>query len=159
MSCKIKGGHPEGPLIIYKGSKLPVFQSAWIVIIAAFIGLISNASMTLAGEAGVPSAEGTTVHEIRIPKGSDKFEPSVLKIKAGDTVKWINEDDRGHVIASIPGQGTNDKELFAPSMPTGGSWSHTFKKAGEYPYFCYIHYVMMGVVIVEEVDQQPSTKD
>jgi plastocyanin len=143
-------------LIIYKGSKLPVFQAAWLFIIAAFIGLITdNASMALAEEVVTPSAESITVHEVRIPKGADKFEPSVLKIKVGDTVKWINEDDRGHPVASIPGQGTNDKELFSPSIAPGGAWSHTFKKAGEYPYFCYIHYVMMGVVIVEEAEQQP----
>ena len=96
----------------------------------------------------------TKVHEVHIPKGADKFEPPVLKIKTGETVTWINEDDRGHPIASIPGQGTNDKELFSAPIAPGKSWSHTFKKAGEYPYFCYIHYVMMGVVFVEDAQGQ-----
>ncbi len=89
------------------------------------------------------------VYEVHIPKGTDKFVPSVLRIKVGDTVVWINEDDRAHPVASVPGKGTNDKELYTDPIPPGKSWSHTFNKPGEYPYFCYIHYWMMGVVFVE----------
>ncbi len=115
----------------------------------AIVAWISTASVILAQEPEVSPEGSTVVHEVHIPKGGDKFNPAMLNIKVGETVKWINEDDRTHVIASIPGQGTNDKELFVPSIAPSKSWSHTFKKAGEYPYFCYIHYVMMGVVIVE----------
>ena len=116
----------------------------------AFLIWISPVPFILAQETEAPAEEGTaTVHEVHIPKAADKFSPAVLNIKVGETVKWINEDDRAHPIASIPGQGTNDKELFSAPIPTGKSWSHTFKKPGEYPYFCYIHYVMMGVVVVE----------
>ena len=122
---------------------------SWIIVIVALTLLISATSVTLAQETVTPPEEGTKVYEVHIPKGSDKFIPALLNIKVGETVAWINEDDRGHTIASIPGQGTNDKELFTSPIPTGKSWSHTFKKAGEYPYFCYIHYVMMGVIIVE----------
>ncbi len=133
--------------------------------VARIIGLLvivigfSNAVISQAADdITSPPAGSSTVHEVRIPKGSDKFEPALLKIKTGDSVKWINEDDRRHPIASIPGQGTSDKELFSPPIPPGGSWSHTFKKTGEYPYFCYIHYVMMGAVIVEEADQTAPAK-
>lgn len=126
-----------------------------MVIVASAVWISLNPSI-MAQEGGSALQEGAKIHEVRIPKATDKFEPAVLKIKVGDTGKWINDDDRGHVIASIPGQGTNDKELFAPSIAPGKSWSHTFKKTGEYPYFCYIHYVMMGVVIVEENGGQPD---
>lgn len=122
------------------------------------MGFSPIAISAAADEVGSPPAGSSTVHEVRIPKASDKFEPALLKIKVGDSVKWINEDDRRHPIASIPGQGTNDKELFSSPIPPGGSWSHTFKKAGEYPYFCYIHYVMMGAVIVEEAEQTSPAK-
>ena len=133
-------------------------SAAWVISLFVIISWFSNAITSYADEIIVPHAGTSTVHEVRIPKGSDKFEPALLKIKVGDSVKWINEDDRGHPIASIPGQGTNDKELFSKPIPPGGSWSYTFKKAGEFPYFCYIHYVMMGAVIVEEVEQTPPAK-
>lgn len=132
--------------------------AAWVISLFVIISWFSNAITSASDEIIVPPAGSSTVYEVRIPKGLDKFEPALLKIKVGDSVKWINEDDRGHPIASIPGQGTNDKELFSKPIPPGGSWSYTFKKAGEFPYFCYIHYVMMGAVIVEEVEQTPPAK-
>ncbi len=115
----------------------------------AIVAWISTASLIIAQEAEGPPEGSTAVHEVHISKGGFKFIPSMLTIKAGETVTWTNDDEKGHPVASIPGQGTNDKELFAQPIAPGKSWSHTFKKAGEYPYFCYIHYVMMGVVIVE----------
>ncbi len=133
-------------------------SAAWVISLFVIISWFSNAIISAADETIVPPAGSSTVYDVRIAKGSDKFEPALLKIKVGDSVKWINEDDRGHPIASIPGQGTNDKELFSKPIPPGGSWSYTFKKAGEFPYFCYIHYVMMGAVIVEEVEQTPPAK-
>lgn len=133
-------------------------SAAWVISLVVIISWFSNAITSAADETIVPPAGSSIVHEVHIPKGLDKFEPALLKIKVGDSVKWINEDDRGHPIASIPGQGTNDKELFSKPIPPGGSWSYTFKKAGEFPYFCYIHYVMMGAVIVEEVEQTPPAK-
>ncbi|MCC6543949.1 MAG: hypothetical protein IT392_05525 [Nitrospirae bacterium] len=125
------------------------------VIITGFsyLEIVSAADNNSSAPAG-----SSVVHEVKIPRGKDKFDPALLKIKTGDTVKWINEDDRSHPIASIPGQGTNDKELSSAPIPPGGSWSHTFKKSGEYPYFCYIHYVMMGAVIAEDADQTPPEK-
>lgn len=124
-------------------------DSSRIMVIMAIVGCAVVASTVIAQETGTSPEEGAVVHEVRIPKGADKFNPSVLTIKVGEAVTWINDDDRGHPVASIPGQGTNDKELFSQPIAPGKSWSHTFQKAGEYPYFCYIHYVMMGAIIVE----------
>lgn len=131
-----------------------MIKTSWTVVIAVILMVITTTPFTSAEETGTSPEEGATVHEVHIPKGADQFVPSVLKIKVGDTVTWINDDDRGHPIASIPGKGTNDKELFTPPIPSGKSWSHTFQKTGEYPYFCYIHYVMMGVIIVEDGQEQ-----
>ncbi len=131
----------------------------WIVIIAVTVGYISTTTVVQAQDIPLSSEERSTVstvHEVLIPKALDKFVPAMLNIRVGDTVKWVNEDDRAHPIASIPGQGTNDKELFSAPIAPGKSWSHTFKQAGEYPYFCYIHYVMMGAVIVEEGEEEQS---
>lgn len=133
-------------------------SAAWVISLFIILSWFSNTAISAADETSVPTVGSSTVYEVRIPKGADKFEPALLKIKTGDSVKWTNEDDRRHPIAGIPGQGTNDKELFSQPIPPGGSWTHTFKKAGEFPYFCYIHYVMMGAVIVEEIEQTPPAK-
>ena len=131
-------------------------RASWIVVIMAIVGYTGAAPGVLAQETGTSPEEGAVVHEVRIPKGADEFIPALLTIKVGEAVTWINEDDRGHPVASIPGQGTNDKEIFTQPIAPGKSWSHTFKKAGEYPYFCYIHYVMMGAIIVEGDQGQPN---
>lgn len=126
-----------------------MYRPKWIIIFSILLAGFFSAQHVYAEEA----EKKPEVYEVHIAKGADKFEPALLKIKVGETVKWINDDERSHPIASIPGKGTNDKELFASPIPTGKSWSHTFTKAGEYPYFCYIHYVMMGAVIVEDQGQ------
>lgn len=128
-----------------------MYLPKWIVIICIIFAGFFSVQHVYAEEA--EKKPEAAVYEVHIPKAADKFEPALLKIKVGETVKWINDDERGHPIASIPGKGTNDKELFSSPIPPGKSWSHAFTKAGEYPYFCYIHYVMMGAVIVDEQEQ------
>ena len=149
MSCKSEGNCSlTGPDKI-ENRYNPLKRTAWIVVVISVIGWGFFASVIHSQETETTAEEGNTVYQVHIHKGGDKFEPSLLHIKVGDTVTWINDDDRGHPVASIPGQGTNDKELFSEPIAPGKSMSHTFKKAGEYPYFCYIHYVMMGAIIVE----------
>ncbi|MBI5192967.1 MAG: cupredoxin domain-containing protein [Nitrospirae bacterium] len=126
-----------------------MYRFKWVLIICIIFAGFFSVQHVYAED----SEKKPVVYEVHIPKAADKFDPALLKIKVGETVKWINEDERSHPIASIPGKGTNDKELFTTPIPPGKSWSHEFTKAGEYPYFCYIHYVMMGAVIVEEQGQ------
>lgn len=99
----------------------------------------------------VPPGENTKgkVHIIKIPKGQLVFEPALLRIKPGDTVIWVNKSEKAHIFASIPGAGTNDKEIFSPMVNPGGSWEHTFQNPGDYPYFCFIHRNMLGAIMVQ----------
>ena len=79
------------------------------------------------------------------------FEPPVLKIKPGDTVKWVNANP-GHNTVSI-----------SEMTPAGGSsWdgkmneevSVKFDVEGIYGYKCTPHYIlgMVGLVIVGSSD-------
>ena len=71
------------------------------------------------------------------------FDPAELKIKAGDTVVWTNKDSIPHNLVS------DSFEIISPTVPIGGTYSHTFKTTGEYPYNCEIHTGMKGKIIVE----------
>lgn len=44
------------------------------------------------------------------------FQPSVVKIKVGDTVTWINEDNKGHFISSPPGVSAINKNGDIPDF-------------------------------------------
>ena len=88
-----------------------------------------------------------TEYDVTIPKDSYKFDPPQIVIEVGDTVNWVNQDERRHLTASIP-TGTEELEIFCPELFPGKVCSHTFSLPGRYPYFCFIHRNMKGEVIV-----------
>ena len=69
------------------------------------------------------------------------FQPKTVTIRVGDTVTWANADTTTHTVTS---NGNWDTGGFAP----GTSRSITFGTAGTYPYFCNLHSIMFGTVVV-----------
>ncbi len=87
--------------------------------------------------------------EVKIIKST--FIPAVLKIKKGDTVRWVNTEELLHTIASGKAP-MPDKKFHAPYVKK--EFELTFDKAGFYDYFCELHLaIMRGVVIVEDTGQ------
>lgn len=100
--------------------------------------------------------EEARTYDVAILPNVFKFDPDKLTIKAGDTVRWHNKDERKHVLASIPGSGASDElEIFSDEFHSGTYYSHTFKEPGEYPYFCFIHNKMTGLITVVGKERQP----
>ena len=73
-----------------------------------------------------------------------KFQPSSLRIQAGDTVRWVNREKRTSHSVLFKARG-EESERFFP----GEKWSRTFPEAGRFEYSCGPHPEMVGVVIVE----------
>lgn len=112
-----------------------------------------------AGDVSTPKGEGGDGaepmlgdgFEIVVERNSYKFEPGVLLVEVGDTVTWVNQDERRHLTASVPGSGPTEKlEIFCPKFHPNTECKHTFTVPGKYPYFCFIHKDMLGEVIVLE---------
>ena len=82
--------------------------------------------------------------EIKIIKST--FIPTVLKIKEGDTIRWVNTEELLHTVTS--GKAPKpDKQFHAAYVKK--EFEATFDKAGFYDYYCELHQaVMRGVVIV-----------
>ncbi len=78
----------------------------------------------------------------RIQIDNFRFAPAPLVVAAGAKVTWSNRDDIPHNIVST------EKKFSSPVLDTGDEFSHEFKIAGEYPYYCSMHPRMTGVVIV-----------
>lgn len=91
--------------------------------------------------------------------GNEAFSPNPVEVGVGATVTWINNDDSSpafHTVTS--GNGSEDPSLgkefdsgLAGStalVAMGDTFSHKFSTAGEFPYFCQLHPVMVGKVIV-----------
>ncbi len=89
------------------------------------------------------------------------FHPANITIKVGDTVKWTNTGATAHTTTGgtiIGGVRHPDGQWDSGSLATGQTFSHTFTKAGDYPYYCNFHFTsMVGTVTVQAAANEPST--
>lgn len=70
------------------------------------------------------------------------FDPLVIRVAKGATVRWSNADASVHNIV-----GTGFK-WGSEDLRPGDSVSFRFKKSGIYPFACTIHPLMIGAVVV-----------
>ena len=72
------------------------------------------------------------------------FDPDPVRVKAGGTITWTNEDSAAHNVIF------DDKSVKGiANLDQGESGKVTFDKAGSYPYVCSYHSGMDGTVEVE----------
>ena len=120
-----------------------------VMSLAAFAVLMS-ASMALAAEVEVKmlnkGAEGLMV-----------FEPALVKIEPGDTVKFV-ASDKSHNAESIKGMLPEGAAPFAGKM--NEDIVVTFDKAGAYGVKCMPHYAMgmVALVVVGKPDNLDEAK-
>ena len=69
------------------------------------------------------------------------YQPPEVRIRAGQSVEWINQDPTRH---TVTGDGWTSELLNE-----GGRYVRQFAQPGRYPYRCLPHPQMTGVVIVE----------
>ena len=70
------------------------------------------------------------------------FAPQALRIRAGQTVTWVNDDDIPHTVTAV------DHSFRSKVLDTGDRFSFTFAKPGNVAYFCSLHPHMTGKVTV-----------
>ncbi len=93
----------------------------------------------------IPSYAFAEIVEILIVKSS--FVPAVVKIKKGDTVRWINTEELLHTITS--GKAPQHDEKFNENY-LYRKFEITLSEPGFYDYFCVLHNATMrGVIIVK----------
>ncbi len=148
------GAYPRGMLTV-----LLVGQEYVDAVVAAVPDLIQAAEGDAAGgkghdhdahgDGGEDEADAPTDGYTSAMKDL-KFEEEI-RITAGTTVTWVNEDSFGHTVTA------DDGSFDSGNVAGGASWSYTFDEPGTYPYYCVPHSWqedgawkgMTGVVIVE----------
>lgn len=70
------------------------------------------------------------------------FTPKSLTVKTGATVTWTNQDDIPHNVVST------EKKFSSPVLDTDQQFSFQFEAPGTYPYYCKIHPMMTGAIMV-----------
>lgn len=120
--------------------KCPLKKTGTMKKIAVFLLLILSASVFASGCLGSspPQPEANTVSIKNFA-----FAPSTITVSAGTAVTWKNEDGAAHTVTSDTGA------FDSGSIPSGQTFTHTFKAAGTYNYSCSIHKYMKGTLIVQ----------
>lgn len=72
------------------------------------------------------------------------FVPKTVTVPAGTRVVWTNRDEEPHTVTSAGNQFTSSKAL-----DSGDVYAATFTKPGTYAYYCSIHPMMVGTIIVQ----------
>lgn len=115
-----------------------------VVIGVGLVGGVGQAGEVTAGGGG---CHGSAVREgtgLRVALERNCFSPMVLKVEPGETVVFENTDEAKHDVAGAAQAWGTQGQLLSK----GGSVSVTFEEPGLYPYSCYLHYGMAGVISV-----------
>ena len=95
----------------------------------------------------------TTTH-ISMVQGSSNpnnkvfYDPASAKVKTSTTITWTNDDTLPHTVTSGNADTGPSGEFDSGIVMGGGSFTHTFDKAGSFDYYCALHPYMTGQVIV-----------
>ena len=90
-------------------------------------------------------AETVTVKMLDTPA---TYMPEPVKIKVGDTIKWVNTGETVHTATTDPSTAPDPSWASVPKgaetwdsgyLNAGEDWSYTFKVPGVYHYFCTTH--------------------
>jgi len=83
-----------------------------------------------------------TTHAISIQNFA--FSPTLITIKKGDSIVWINKDSVAHTATSDTG------EFGSLSLSTNENYNRVFNTVGTFKYHCTPHPFMKGTIIVTE---------
>jgi plastocyanin len=72
-----------------------------------------------------------------------EYQPAVMTVKQGETVKWINNDAAPHTVTE------QDGGFASKTLDFNSRFAMRFRRPGTYHYFCAVHPGMTGTVIVK----------
>jgi len=71
-----------------------------------------------------------------------------IEIVVGDTIVWKNGDQALHAIDSGTNEDGPDGVFNGGTLGPGDFYAFTFSEKGQYPYYCFLHPWMTGIVTV-----------
>ena len=128
------------------GRRVLLCGVAGAIALAAAAACFSDRSGTgpVTGTCQLPVDE-TVPGSVVVPISNFAFLPAEVRIRAGQTVTWLNcEDD-----ATAHTTHSDDEVWSSPLLSPGTAFSHTFDQPGTFDYHCDPHPFMTGRVVVE----------
>ena len=108
--------------------------------VARNLALGAIAPLVAIAIAAVTPARAATI-EVKIDNFT--FNPKQVTVKAGDTVTWVNHDDIPHTVTS------KTMAFRSKALDSDDKFSFTFTAPGSFDYFCSLHPMMTGTIVVE----------
>ena len=93
--------------------------------------------------AGVVAAAKASPTNPQVVIMKHKFSLPTVTVPVGGNVTWVNHDEDVHTVVSTAGV------FRSPGLDTDETYSYKFTKAGVYDYFCTLHPLMIGKVVVK----------
>ncbi|BBC26446.1 plastocyanin [Pseudanabaena sp. ABRG5-3] len=113
------------------------------LLIASLVLVVGSFFMSVS-----PASADTVTVKMGSDGGQLVFEPKVVTIKAGDTIKWVNNKAYPHNIVFDGHEELSHKKL---AQKPKAELESTFNEVGEFSYYCSPHRGagMQGKVIVQ----------
>jgi len=119
------------------------------MVVNIFLVFVLNSCSTpeergrLPGDTSTNVSSTTSAHKVYSVEIKDmKFHPGEITVHKGDTIVWINHDMVTHCVTE-----ENTKAWTSSNIAAGNSWMMVVQSGADY--FCAIHQVMKGKILVE----------
>lgn len=109
--------------------------------LAIIVAVLAVAATASAGGGGCHNPANTEARGTAVDVGKNCFGPTVLHVDVGEIVAWKNFDPVEHTLTAAGG-------VFDEVIKPGETFTFKFVSAGVYPYYCLIHPLMAGAVLV-----------
>ena len=101
--------------------------------------LIALAGLLLAGACPCGAEPATRTVTIE----GMKFVPETVTVHRGDRVVWVNRDVLPHTVTATGGA------FDSHDIAADASWTFEAHETGNFPYFCTLHTIMTGRLVVQ----------
>ncbi len=112
-------------------------------MLVSLAGAMSFPPTTFAAAAD-DGGDSSTVHRITIEKF--KYGPSILKVKTGDTIEWVNKDFAPHTATAL------DDVFKTEKLKRGDVGMIVAGAPQTIDYTCQFHSNMKGQIVIESGD-------
>jgi plastocyanin len=112
-----------------------------VLVCAGLFGVIASVAIIHESQIARAAEEKNAAASITIDNFS--FTPKEITVAAGTTITWVNHDDVPHTVVSP------DKKFRSKALDTDDQFSFMFTDPGTYNYFCSVHPIMTGEIIVK----------
>jgi plastocyanin len=123
-----------------------------LIVLCLVFAVTAIAVIELPLEAGMPPLQ------ITIDSGAPYFVPVAANVPQGTAIHWINPTASPHTITHMACVDEDGRCMFdSGTIMPDGQYTVPGLPPGRYPYYCQLHPIMRGVLVV--TDSQSGSSD